>query len=124
MTKPGLVLFVTAVFLSIFGIFILYESSTYPALLSLTDKYYFVKNQIVWFIIGLVACIFVSRINYKVYYKYALPLFVSTLVLLILVFLPGIGLSLKGAHRWLNLGFTVVQPSEIFKISLTVYLAA
>jgi cell division protein FtsW (lipid II flippase) len=38
--------------------------------------------------------------------------------------LPGIGLSLKGAHRWINLGFTVIQPSELLKITLTLYLAA
>jgi cell division protein FtsW len=124
MTRSGVTLFLTAFFLSIFGIFILYESSTYPALLSLDDKYYFVKNQAIWFVVGMISCIFVSRINYKLYYKLALPLLIGTLVLLVLVFFPGIGLTLKGASRWLNLGFIVVQPSEILKISLTIYLGA
>jgi cell division protein FtsW len=124
MTKPGVFLFVTSILLSLLGIFLLYESSTYPALLTLSDKYYFVKNQAMWFLIGIVACIVVSRINYKIYYRMALPLLLGTLLLLVLVFIPGIGLTLKGASRWLNLGFTVIQPSEILKISLTVYLAA
>ncbi len=124
MSKPGIFLFLTTIFLSLFGIFILYESSTYSALLSLSDKYYFVKNQAIWFILGTIACIIISKINYKIYYKAAVPILVVSLAALVLVFFPGIGLSLKGAHRWLNFGFTVVQPSEILKISLAMYLAA
>ncbi len=124
MAKYGVFLFLAAVFLSILGIFILYESSTYTALLSIGDKYYFARNQGIWFVIGLAVCFVVSKISYKTYYKMALPLLLGSLALLVLVFFPGIGVSLKGAHRWLNLGFTVMQPSEILKITLTIYLAA
>ena len=124
MKKSAVLLFLTSVALSLIGMFILYESSTYPALLSVGDKYYFVKNQAVWFFLGVILCVVASKINYKTYYKLALPLLVFSLFLLVLVFLPGIGLELKTAHRWLNLGFIVVQPSEILKITLTVYLAA
>src|SRR3972149_4370520 len=124
MKKSGLLVFLTSVTLSLIGIFILYESSTYTALLSIGDKYYFVKNQAIWFILGVVLCLIISKINYKNYYKLALPLLLGSLFLLILVFFPGIGLKLKGAHRWLNLGFIVLQPSEVLKITLTVYLAA
>ena len=124
MKKPGIFLFLVSIFLSAIGIFILYESSTYTALLSLSDKYYFVKNQIIWFVLGIIACIVVAKINYKIYYQFALPALVVSLILLVLVFFPGIGLELKGANRWLNLGFLVVQPSEILKITLTMYLAA
>ncbi|HVZ12031.1 MAG TPA: putative peptidoglycan glycosyltransferase FtsW [Patescibacteria group bacterium] len=124
MSKQGILLFFCATFLSILGIFILYESSTYTALLSLSDKYYFVRNQAIWFILGLVALMVVSRIDYKLYYRFAFPMLVVSLCMLVLVFFPGIGLSLQGAHRWLNFGFIVVQPSEILKITLTIYLAA
>src|SRR3990167_7498063 len=124
MKKSGLLVFLTSVTLSLIGIFILYESSTYTALLSIGDKYYFVKNQAIWFILGVVLCLVVSKVNYKAYYKLALPLLLGTLVLLVIVFFPGIGLKIKGAHRWINLGFTVLQPSEILKVTLTVYLAA
>lgn len=124
MQKTAVFLFSLSVLLSLIGIFILYESSTYSALLSIGDKFYFVKNQTVWFILGVILCLIVSKINYKAYYKLALPLLIGTLVLLVVVFLPGIGLKIKGAHRWINLGFTVLQPSEILKITLTVYLAA
>lgn len=124
MSRSIITLFLISVILSLIGIFILYESSTYTALLSIGDKYYFVKNQAVWFVLGVVLCLIVSKIDYKKYYVLALPLLLGTLLLLILVFLPSIGLKLKGAHRWLNLGFMVLQPSEILKITLTIYLAA
>ena len=124
MQRSAVFFFLTSVILSLIGIFILYESSTYSALLSIGDKYYFVKNQAVWFVLGIILCLIVSKIDYQKYYVLALPLLMGTLLLLILVFLPGIGLKLKGAHRWLNLGFIILQPSEILKITLTIYLAA
>ncbi len=124
MSRTGIFLFLSSILLSIIGIFILYESSSYSALLSIGDKYYFVKNQSVWFIFAVSACIIVSKINYRNYYKLALPLLIGSLLLLVLPFLPVIGLELKGAHRWINLSFIIVQPSEILKITLTTYLAA
>ncbi|KKQ96157.1 MAG: hypothetical protein A3C27_03865 [Candidatus Levybacteria bacterium RIFCSPHIGHO2_02_FULL_39_36] len=124
MNKAGIFLFLNALFLSFLGIFILYESSTYSALLAIGDKYYFVKNQLIWLILGVVACLLISKIEFKKYYNIALPLLLSSLFLLVLVFVPGLGVKLKGAYRWINLGFTVLQPSEILKITLTIYLAA
>lgn len=54
----------------------------------------------------------------------ALPFYVFTIVLTALVFVPHIGLSLNGAHRWINLGFTTFQPGELLKISVILMLAA
>jgi len=119
-----LLLFLTTIFLALIGIFILYESSTYTALINIGDKYYFVKNQIMWVIIGIVAAFVVSKIQYKKLYPLALPLLLATLALLIAVFIPGIGLRLKGATRWIDAGLFTFQPSELLKISLTLYLAA
>ncbi len=124
MSRLGAVLFLTTLALAFIGIFILYESSSYTALLNIGDKYYFVKNQALWIFLGITVCVVVSYIPYKIYQKFALPFLLGTFALLIAVFLPGIGVSLKGAHRWLNLGITVVQPSELLKITFTIYLAA
>ncbi len=124
MNRLSILIFAFAFFFAMVSVFILYESSTYNAALAIGDKYYFAKNQAIWLLIGGVAALVISKINYKIYYKFALPLLLFSIVLLILVFFPGIGLSLKGAHRWLNLGFTVVQPSELLKITMAIYLAA
>ncbi|MGE5042304.1 MAG: FtsW/RodA/SpoVE family cell cycle protein [Candidatus Levyibacteriota bacterium] len=124
MSKLGIALFVTTLVLSLLGLFILYESSSYTALLNIGDKYYFVKNQAVWIALGVGLSLFVSAIPYKLYQKFALPLLIGTFVLLVAVFFPGIGVSLKGAHRWVNFGFTVLQPSELLKITLAIYLSA
>lgn len=124
MSRIGLLLFLNTVILSILGIFILYESSTYTALLNINDKYFYVKYQIIWAILGMIAALVVSRINYKSLYNLALPLLLISVGALVMVFFPGIGLELKGSHRWINLGFFVFQPSEILKITLAIYLAA
>lgn len=124
MSRLGLFLFSVTLLLSSIGVFVLYESSSYNALLHIGDKYYFIKNQIVWVILGIIISLVVSRIHYKKLYYLSLPLLVISIFSLLLVFIPGLGLSLKGAHRWIDLRFTVVQPSEFLKITLNLYLAA
>jgi cell division protein FtsW len=54
----------------------------------------------------------------------ALPLLLSAFVLLLLVFMPGIGSGAKGANRWVDLGFFTLQPAELVKLGLAIYLAA
>src|SRR3989344_2266689 len=124
MKSLGFFLFATTLVLSAIGIFILFESSTYNSLLQIGDKYYFVKSQALWVVLGTIVAIIVSKIPYKRYYDLALPILIGTLILLVAVFVPGIGLKLKGAYRWVHLGFFLIQPSELLKISLTIYLAA
>ncbi len=122
--KAGISLFFITLFLALLGIFILYETSSYTALLNIGDKYYFVKNQLMWLTGGILISAILWRFNYKKLYQLALPLLIINIVLLFLVFFPGIGLSLKGSHRWIDLGFFVFQPSEMLKITFTLYLAA
>lgn len=124
MSRISFFLFLTTVLLSVIGLFWIYESSSYTALFYLKDKYYYINNQLVWFAIGIILSLIISRYDYKKLYYAALPLLIMSFFLLFAVFFPGIGLELKGAHRWLNLKFLVFQPSEFLKISLTLYLAA
>lgn len=124
MNRLGTLLLLVTLLLTALGIFILYESSSYTALLNIGDRYFFVKNQLVWSVIGVVLALIVSRVNHKLLLRLAFPALIGTVILLIVVFFPGIGLELKGAHRWINLGFFVLQPSELLKITLSIYLAA
>lgn len=110
--------------LLIFGVLMVYDSSSAQASISFNDKYYFLKEQIKWVIIGLGAGIFTFFFDYRKLKIFALPILISALVLLIAVFVPGISVRAYGAHRWINLGITILQPSELAKFSLIIYLSA
>ena len=107
-----------------FGLVMVYDASSAQALQSFNDKYYFFKEQAKWIILGLVAGGFAYFFDYRKLRKLALPVLVVTIFLLVAVFLPGIGVRAYGAHRWINLGITTFQPSELAKLSLVIYLAA
>src|SRR3989344_1373252 len=124
MNRLALILIIITFVLTFLGLFILYESSSYTAQLNLNDKYYFIKNQSVWILFGIVGAFAVSRLKESLLYALSLPLLVVTLFLLILVFFPGIGLELNGSRRWINLGFITFQPSELLKVTLSLYLAS
>lgn len=124
MNRLGILLLLTTILLTAIGLFMLYESSSYTALLNIGDKYFFVKNQLMWALLGIVIALVVSRIHKNTFQVLAVPALIITIILLFVVFLPGVGLELKGAHRWINLGFIVLQPSELLKITLSIYLAA
>lgn len=113
----------SAIFLSLFGLLMVYDSSVAIALRDFSDQYYFLKEQARWFVVGILAMAAASRVDYHMWARLAVPLLVSTLVLLLVVFVPGIGLVAGGAHRWISLGFFVFQPAELTKLSLTVYLS-
>lgn len=124
MNKLGLSLLLIIVILTTLGLFVLYDSSSYTAQLDLHDKYYFIKNQSIWIVLGIFAALFVSRLKEQLLYNLSLPLLVGTLVALVLVFFPVIGLELNGSHRWINLGVSIFQPSELLKVTLSLYLAS
>lgn len=115
---------VVTIILTLFGIVMVYNSSVAIALRDFSDQYHFVREQFRWLVVGFVLFIVTSRIDYHRWYRLALPILVSTLILLVAVFIPGIGVQALGAHRWLNLGFFVFQPAELAKLSLVMYLAA
>ncbi|MBI4066713.1 putative lipid II flippase FtsW [Candidatus Gottesmanbacteria bacterium] len=110
--------------LSLFGILMVYDSSVAIAIRDFSDQYYYAKEQLKWFGIGIVAMLVLSRIDYHRWYALALPALVVTMGLLMAVFIPGLGVRALGAHRWLNFGVFVLQPAELAKLVLVIYLAA
>lgn len=102
----------------------IFESSNVSAFRDFGDKYHYVKDQLIWILIGTVGMSIASVFDYHRYYKYALPGIIITFVLLILVFIPGFGIRALGAHRWIGFGTFSFQPAEIAKLSLIIYLSA
>jgi cell division protein FtsW len=81
-------------------------------------------SQFAFGIIGGSTALFVmSNIYYRNWRRFAFYIFAASLILTAAVFIPGIGMSHGGATRWLDLGFTSVQPSEFLKIGFVIYLA-
>ncbi len=87
------------------------------------DSMFFVKKQTLWAAVGIVVMVIFSRIDYRILRKFAIPIFCVSYLLLWCVFIPGIGLSAKGATRWVDLGFISFQPSDIMKFSISLILA-
>lgn len=88
------------------------------------SNYYFFHQLIYGGGVGLIAFLVFQKINYKVWKKFALIIFFASLLLLILVFIPGLGYSHAGAQRWIVLKDISFQPSEFLKLAFIIYLAA
>lgn len=84
---------------------------------------YYLKRQAIWAIIAIIALLVAYNIDYEIYRKYAIPLLAFSFFLLILVFVPGIGVERKGAHRWIGGGIFQLQASEIAKLAIIIYMA-
>ena len=114
-------LFFTVIILSLFGLLMIYSSSNIWAEYKFNDSFHYLKYQTVFFILGLIIMIFVSKINYPIYYKYSNKLLLVSLILLILVLIPGIGSIRNGSRSWFGIGQLGIQPSEAAKISLIIF---
>lgn len=124
--KPDFKLALLAIGLSIFGLIMIASASAVVAYEKFEGArdYYYVYRQAIALVIGFVLMSLFSNINYLKLKKPALGIMIGSIVLLILVFLPGIGVESKGAQRWINLGFTTLQPSELVKVTFIIYLSA
>lgn len=85
--------------------------------------HYFI-HQLAYLILGLLVAIKVSRVPIKICQKYSSYLFLLSYLLLIIVLLPGIGKTVNGSRRWIQLGFFSLQVSEIVKLAAILYLAS
>lgn len=102
----------------------IFDASSFVAFRDFGDKYHYVKDQFGWVALGFVGLTLFSYFDYRKLYSLALPILCTALVLLILVFVPGIGINILGASRWINTGLVTIQPAEFVKLALAIYLAA
>lgn len=124
MRKYDFFLLISVLTLVVFGLVMIYDASSVIAFRDFGDKYHYIKIQLVWALLGFLAMGFFALFDYRKFYNLSLGILVLAIVLLLLVFVPGVGVRALGAHRWLNLGFFILQPAEFIKLSLTIYLAA
>ena len=115
------VLFFVVIVLSIFGLLMIYSSSSIWADYKFGDSFHYLKYQSVFFFIGIFLMIVISRIDYKLYYKYSNIILLISLILLIIVLIPGVGSIRNGSRSWFGIGPFGIQPSEAAKISLIIF---
>ena len=122
-------LFLT-IFLSCFGLIMIYSTSSYTAQVKFSDEAYFLKKQLVSVVIGILAMVAVSKIDYHVFVKKlpGLPLKLVTvgyfLAIALQTYVLFFGKEINGAKRWIPLGpFGTFQPSEVSKVVTIVFVA-
>ena len=106
------------------GLLMVYSASGIRALDTLDDPSYFLVQQSAWAVVGVVGMVLAARMDHRRLRAVALPLMAAAGVLLLIVLVPGIGTCAGGACRWLRVtSFAGLQPAEIAKLGLIVYLA-
>lgn len=123
MKKVDYTLLISVLVISIFGSIMIYSSSYIWAEYKYNDAFKFVKNQVLFLIVGIILMMMVSKINYKVYYDKANILLISCIILLILVLIPGIGTVRNGSRSWFGIGSFGIQPSEFTKLGLIIFVS-
>jgi len=121
-TRPDYVLlFIVAALLSI-GLLMVFSASPTMAM-RLGDNYFYLKRHVLSLAVGLLALYAGFKIDLNFLGKWSTYIITAAIVLLVIVFIPGIGVGISGARRWIYLGFLSFQPGEIAKFALIIYLA-
>jgi len=124
---PDWWLLLAAVALLFLGVFVVFDSSYARAAQSAAfgrDSFYFLKRQSLWALLSLVALAVVMRIPYWRLARYWPVFLIVSMLALVLVLIPGIGLERNGSRRWLGYGMLTVQPSEFAKLAMVIFIAA
>ena len=120
----GDLLFLAAVLLlAAYGVVCVYSASSYNAEVQYGDSLFFFRKQLIGFLIGAAAMVGISFLHYEKFSKFGLPALIVSVVLLALVFIPGLGKSNYGATRWIGIGSFTIQPSEIAKLGFVLFAA-
>lgn len=117
----SLILNVSALLL--FGLLIVYDASIIQAAADYKDSYFYIKQQLIWVFLGILAAAFFANFNYHNFRKLSKLILFGSVILLLAVFIPGLGTKAGGAHRWINLGFFTLQPAELFKLAAVIWSA-
>lgn len=118
------VLLVIVVILVLSGLVFVYDVSVIQAYRDFGDSYYYIRQQLLWALLGAFVGLLFAYFDYRNLKKISGVIFVMSLVLLVAVFIPGLGTEAGGAHRWLNFYFFTIQPAEIVKFASVLWLAS
>lgn len=121
------ILFLTVIGIALLGLVALYSASAVLSQIEMKDPFYYINRQLLWTIVGLVFFLIAIFLPTKIIEWLPLPSILISIILLLLVFVPGLSRSVSSSkgnfHRWIELGPVTFQPSEFAKIGLLLYSA-
>ncbi|MEW6623142.1 MAG: putative lipid II flippase FtsW [Bacillota bacterium] len=119
--SPDFIIFIVVLILLSIGIIMVFSSSAYSSFLTHGTPYYYLKRQLINTLVGIVAMLVAMNFHFKMLYRFANPILLVSMVLLVLVIIMGIAGG--GASRWLGIGPFVFQPSEVTKLAVVIFMA-
>ena len=123
-TSTGYLLLMAVVtVLCVIGLVMVLSSSSVDALRNYGSAWLFFNRQLLWLTVGTAALVFTSRVDYRTWRRFRVPLLAGCMGLLVLVLVPGVGIAVSGSSRWLGVGSWRIQPSELCKLAVLLFIA-
>ncbi|WP_027417065.1 putative lipid II flippase FtsW [Aneurinibacillus terranovensis] len=121
--RPDFLLFSLTILLVGFGVVMVYSASSIFAYIHNNNSAYYMQRQCIWGILGLISMILVMNIPYRFYKKNFFIIMIVTFFILFATLIPGIGSVHKGARSWLDFGPVSLEPAELAKLAIVIYLS-
>ncbi|SFD59270.1 cell division protein FtsW [Paenibacillus catalpae] len=122
-SAPDVWMIVSIALILTIGLVMVYSASAVLAFHEFGDKFYYVKRQLIFAVLGIGALLFTMNANYLIWKNWAKAALLICFVLLIIVLIPGIGVVRGGARSWLGISSFGIQPSEFMKLAMILFLA-
>lgn len=110
--------------LSLFGLATIFNASSVSGQVNFNDSFHFFKLQGLWLFLGLLSLVFFSLFDFHWLKKFSVFFLASSMILLVVVLVPGVGKVVNGGRRWIQFGFLGFQPAEFAKIALVIYFSS
>ncbi len=124
MDKSARGIIIPVLTLTLIGVLMVYSSTALISTRQYGNGFHYLWNHLFTVVIGIMAMFTISRFDHQRLGHLSIFLLFISFILLLLVFVPGMGLSVNGARRWIRLWPTTFQPSEFVKISMVIFLAS
>ncbi|MCY9658367.1 stage V sporulation protein E [Paenibacillus chondroitinus] len=122
-SAPDIWIIIPTLLLLTIGIIMVYSASSVLAFREFGDSLYYLKRQLIFAVLGIIAMFFTMNVDYLVWKKIARITLIVCFCMLIIVLIPGIGVVRGGARSWLGIGAFGIQPSEFMKMGMILYLS-
>lgn len=112
------------IFIMVFGFIMIYSASYYIAGVNYDDSTKYLRQQIIYSIVGLAVMLVIANVDYHFWRKFAIFGYILSVILVLLLLVPGVGVTVKGATRWVRFGPVQFQIAEPIKLFMIIFMAS